>query len=129
MSKFKLLSKAFVRVLRFFSLADREGNLSATNATLFAIVVKMLFVPGSVFMDSSIFIVAILNYMQKRYEVNKAEVNVAKESNNKVLEDQVASLISQVTLLQDTNADIIKQAEDVKKIVSHANLSQAFGKR
>lgn len=105
--------------LRFFSLVDREGNLSISNVAVIVIVTRIAIAPFD-WATAAALLVSLLNYSHKRYETNKYEANIEPVS------AEPSSLQLEVDQLKSSFESVNKLAEDTKKLLSQSNLASAF---
>lgn len=113
------MSEKLSAILRFFSLVDRDGNLSISNVAVIVIVARIAIAPFD-WATAAALLVSLLNYSHKRYESNKFEANqepVSAEPSNLQLE---------IDQLKSNYESVHKLAEDTKKLLSQSNLASAF---
>ena len=120
----------FQKILRFFQLADRAGNLSITNIAVIVLITKIALAATLDWATAAGLLIALLNYGHKRLESNKAEKESVKVSeisslNSEILsiKESVTALSEQVKAQQDLNATIQKQSEDTANILQKSNLA------
>lgn len=121
----------FKKLLNFFQLSDRGGNLSLTNIALIIVLIKIALAPFD-YTGAVILLPVIASYMHKRYESNKAfskEVNPAPSIDLAPIHEQIDSVNKQVAAVAASHESISKLAEDTKKLLSQANLAHAFTPR
>ncbi len=122
----------FKRILKFFNLVDRGGDLSITNIALIILLTKLAIMPTLALPDVAAFFVVLLNYGHKRLESNKAIKEQAILANKtiedlaKELEEVKQSTHDELAKLKDLNVLVAKQAEDTKKVISTQVVQQAF---
>lgn len=109
----------FRKVLDFFQLSDREGNISLTNLSLIIVITKIAITPFD-WTGAAILLPVIASYMHKRVELNKM---ATKE------EQDLTPLLEEIENLKANQEEMNKVATDTQKLVSQANLAQAFTPR
>lgn len=119
----------FQKILRFFQLADRAGNLSITNIAVIVLITKMAIAPLD-WATAAGLLIALLNYGHKRLESNKAEKEAAKLNQLATISEDLTSvkqtisaLSEQVKTQQDLNVTIQKQADETANILHKSNLA------
>lgn len=117
----------FKKILKFFQLTDRAGDLSITNIALIVMITKLAVAPTFTIPEIAAFFIALLNYSHKRLESNKA-------IKNDKLQEDVAAISTALNNLKEQVADnsklaetIQKQSDEVQKIVNANALQQRFG--
>lgn len=119
------LFDVFYSLLKFCSLTDRGGKLSLTNIALAVVLVKIAISPFD-YTGAVMLLPVIASYMHKRSESNKAAKEEAKVSDLKQLTDKVTELNSQVQGFKATADSVQKSADETKRLLSGANLSNAY---
>lgn len=109
--------KHFKAVLRFLSLLDRQGNISATNATLFVLTVKLAIAPQFSIPEIAAFFMALVNYGHKRHAASKAAKD---ETTQQVATQQAAidTLVEELSTVKSSVGDLKAIQEEVKKIAA-----------
>lgn len=116
------------KILSFLNLLDRKNNLSITNVAVIVLVTKMA-ISAFDWPTAAGLMITLLNYGHKRHESNKASKDLEQSNAIAALQEQVAKVSEQVVVIESTNVDVLKQAEEVRKIVQNHNLKEAFAPR
>jgi len=116
----------FNKILSFFNVSDKSNNLSITNVAVIVCLIKIAITTQCSFAEGIVFLVAILNYVHKRYSVAKSIAQEIKQVDYQEFQERLNSLDSKLNQYCETHAEIIKQAVETKKLVSNSNLAQAF---
>ena len=126
----------FRKILNFFQLADRAGNLSISNIAVIVLITKIALAATIDWGVVSGLLITLLNYGHKRHESNKAAKDTAVAAATSALQEQVSQLAGKLESIQDAsdkqaelNEVMQKQADEVKKIVANAKLVEAFAPR
>lgn len=117
-----LIILIFKKILTFFNLKDRSGNLSLTNTALIILMVKLAIAPEFSITEVSAFFIALLNYGHKRSVTAKAESEVIAPIDMGPLEKQLQDLSNEIKGVSEVAKDAMDKA-------SKASLALGFGKK
>lgn len=113
------------RILKFLNLLDRENNLSLTNLSMLIMLIKVAVSPFD-YAGAAILLPILGSYMQKRYESNKANKESKKALEQENVQAELDSIKEQLATHKELSETITKQSEELKKIISTSNLTNAF---
>lgn len=116
-------------VLRFFNLLDRGNKLSITNIAVIVLIVKMALAPAFDWTAATGLFVALFNYAHKRSETNKRDIASERSEALVTIEEKVNSMAGLIESYRGNQELVAKQSEETKKLLSNANLAQAFTPR
>lgn len=130
------INKAFNKVLKFFSLTDRAGNLSITNVAVIVLITKMA-VSTFDWPTAAALFMSLLNYSHKRQESAKAEKSTIIEQHLLSMSVQNEKFAQEVQQIKDsvkgdietinsTQESLVKAAEEVKKFMSAQAVQRGF---
>lgn len=109
-------------VLKFLNLADKDGNLSLTNAVLLTVAVKLAINPVLTLPEIIGFAIAALNYGHKRHEMTSyAKENLAVENALDPTE-----IIESLQIIQETLRATEEKVTDANDKLGHMSLSQGI---
>jgi hypothetical protein len=94
----KILSQ---RILSFFNLTDRDGNLSISNIAVIVCVTKMAIAPEVTLVDAGALLVALLNYSHKRQQASQFQ---HKQEDTSTI-DELKSQIKEIKATADESLD------------------------
>lgn len=123
-----------MKILKWLNLLDKQNHLSLTNFALFLCFVRLSIPKDLSLADAAIFLVAVASYTYKRFSDNKMQTlqNTLKKEISELhhLNDQNQSAIvnveNQLALFKVTQEQIKKSAEDIQKVISTKNLTNAL---
>lgn len=102
-----------MKTLKFLNLLDQNGQLSVTQVLLYVMTIKIVTIPTD-WTAAVAFLFTLLNYAHKRSVTSKTK---------KV---QDTDLSARVSLIEQTQDTVFKQSEETKRLLSQANLANAF---
>lgn len=111
------------KLLKFFNLVDRAGDLSITNIAVIVMVVKMAVAPQFTITECGALLVTLLNYGHKRYQSSKVEKETVKapEVNLQPVLEQIQSVESQLAAVQKVAEEA---GEKASKLALAAGMKQ-----
>lgn len=127
------------KIIKFLNILDADGKLSISNIALLLVLLKGVATSFGM-QDLVVFLGLLINYIHKRYTINKA-IDSTKN------DDAIFELYQGIDLLKqdfsehkeeinkdlstykDSYEKVAKQSEEVKKLISDSNLSRAFNPR
>ncbi len=118
-----------MRILQFLSLVNKDSKLSITNLAILFMLTRFVLVPQLGIHDSVIFLSLVANYCHRRYEDSKLEKATEVEGQVANLRREHLTIREKLNSFENISATLIKQSEDVKKLISENNLSRAFNPR
>lgn len=119
----------FKRILKFFNLVDRSGDLSISNIAVIVLITKIAFAATLDWATAATLLMALLNYSHKRHESNKAIKDAQKDLEAAKIESLMKDMESRIKSTEELYTVISKQADDVQKIVRNHGLSNLVKKR
>lgn len=139
-------------VLKFLNLTDFEGNISLSNLAVLGCLLKVVLAPQLSITEIGALAAALGNYSAKRFEIRKANeiqndfsaaIMATKNAKEELVSESSASLdmmAKDLEMIKSTHEKVLqqsdefreqqdkiqRQSEEMKKIISEANLQKAF---